>query len=57
MDLVFIKIGDDILATGTDESLKSFETNFGQHFDLGLVTYGPGWLRLYGINIIQYEDF
>lgn len=56
VDMVVIKIVDDILATGTDDDLRLFVTSFGNKFTLGEITNGPGRLRFFGLNIVQHED-
>ena len=48
---------DDLLLTGTDESLRQFVTDFHQKFKLGEVVHGPGTLRFYGLNLIQDTDY
>lgn len=55
--MVVIKIVDDILATGTDEALRSFLKSFGNKLTLGEITKGPGRLRFFGFNIFQLEYF
>lgn len=48
---------DGILLTGTDNSLHNFIAAFNRIFKLGEIFYGPGTLRLYGMNIIQHDDY
>lgn len=57
IDMIVIKMVDDILATGQDDVLKSFVTDFGGPFALGEIMHGPGQLRFFGLNIVQHEDF
>lgn len=53
VNMVLIKIVDDVFATGTNDTLKQFVNNFGCELNLGELTHGPGTLRYFGLNIIQ----
>ena len=55
--LLVAKIVDDMLVTGETSYVKSFVHKFNTQFTLGTVTYGPGLLRFYGLNIRQYDDY
>lgn len=57
VDIVFIKIVDDILANGRDEALKTFVSSLNQRINLGDSAHGPGRLHFFGLKIIQNEDF
>lgn len=45
VDLISIKIFDDILASGTSAELRNPANNFGEEFSLGNVSHGPGNIR------------
>ena len=57
VNLLAIKIVDDVLLTGTDPALRKFITEFNAKFKLGEILHGPGTLRFYGMNIIQNSDW
>ena len=57
MVLVAIKIDDDILITWTDMALKIFIMKFISKYKLGEAVHVPGSLRIFGMNIIQSEDY
>ena len=55
--LLVIKIVDDILATGPDIELRKFVSAFGDIFKLGTIRNGPGKMRYFGMNVLQFDDF
>lgn len=55
--MVIAKIVDGIILTSADETTKKFLSNFNSIFELGSVVSGPVNLRLYGINIIQSDEY
>lgn len=55
--LLTIKIYDDILLTGTNDTLRYFVHRFGVQFPPSEVLYGSGVLRFYGINVNQKGDY
>lgn len=47
LEMVLIKIADDILISGTDEAIHSFIQSFGRCFKLQEVNHGPSRLRFF----------
>lgn len=55
--LLATKIVDDILLIGEDATLRHFGSNFNSKFRLGEVVHVPSAIRLYGLNVIQCNDY
>lgn len=52
-----IKTGDDILATGTYDALRSFTVQLGNSFKLGDTSSGRGRMRVFRLNIYNTMTF
>lgn len=57
LQMVLIKIVDDILTCGSDNAIRSFIHSFGSSFNIHGVSNGPGRLRIFGLNILQQDDY
>lgn len=55
--VLVVKIVGDLLITGQSEIKDQLITEFAKRYTLGTVSYGPGVLRFYVLNIIQADYF
>lgn len=51
------KIVDDILICGPPDHVDDVILKIEKHFTLGTLSHGPGTLRYFGLNILQYDDY
>lgn len=52
-----MKVVDERLLTGTDDSFSRFNDGFDMYFKLEEVVHGPGILRFYSSNVIQSDEW
>lgn len=57
VDIVVVKIVEDLLSCGSDVSLKRFASLFSVKFTLGEIENRPEQFRFYGLNILQHDNF
>ena len=57
LTVLMAKIVDDILITGISDDVTSLLREFNKRLKFGTITHGPGRLRYFGFNIVQYEDY
>lgn len=54
--ILVAKIVDDVLLIGEPTHVQSLLATFNSKFSFGTVAHGPGYLRLYGMNVVHKTD-
>ena len=57
LTILLAKIVDDILVTGEVAVFENVLRMFNEKFKFGTIVHGPGKLRYFGFNVIQYDDY
>ena len=56
LDVMAVKIVDDVLITGRGRKIEDFSSAVKQKYEVGTVVFGTGSFVFYGLQIIQDTD-